>query len=394
MKIKTVLSKTAFLFVLAVLMSSCLKDNVQIERTYYTDAEYATIQNSGLNLPRDLVSYEVELPRHLKNMGVQEPRISNSKATLGRVLFYDQKLSKNESVSCASCHDQELAFSDKVRFSEGFDGELTPRNSLALASTVNFTSSYDGSVGSFGGAAQFFWDERAGSIEEQSRLTIEDNIEMGMDLDQLAVRLNQVDHYQILFRKAYGDETVTKDRIVNALSEFVNSFVSVNSKFDEGMAQHGNPHFDFFNFTDSENRGRQLFNERCSGCHSADHSSLRIPTANNGLDLSYEDNGIGALTGFDFDDGRFKVPFLRNIALTGPYMHDGRFATLEEVIDHYSTGIKNHQNLDFQLRNPSNFEEAIKMNFSEQEKADLVAFLHTLTDDVFTQEEKFSDPFQ
>lgn len=393
MKIKTLLSKITFFCCFVFILSSCLKDDVEVDRYYYSDEEFALIQNSNLDLPRDLIDYKVNLPTHMKNMGVTSPNISNSKAALGRVLFYDKKLSKNNSVSCASCHKQELAFSDDVALSEGFDGELTLRNSLPLASTVNFKSSYDGGSGSFGRSALFFWDERASTIEEQSSLTIEDNIEMGMDLDELTVRLNEDPVYQLLFRKAYGDETATKQRILNAISQFVNSFVSVDSKFDQGMARHHSEFTEFNNFTESENRGKALFVENCSSCHGSDHTRLQETTANNGLDAVYEDHGVGGITGFTGDVGKFKVPFLRNVELTAPYMHDGRFTTLEEVVEHYSTGIKLSDNLDFRLRDFDNFEDAKRMNFTTEQKEDLVAFLKTLTDYTFTADTKFSDPF-
>ena len=157
MKIKTLLSGFALFFSLLFTMTSCLKDEVEVERFFYTDEEFAIIE-SILDLPRDLISYQVTLPQHMKNMGLTEPRVSDSKATLGRVLFYDKKLSRNNSVNCASCHKQELAFSDDVALSEGFDGELTLRNSLPLAASVNFKSSY-GDVSSFSfRSAGFFLD--------------------------------------------------------------------------------------------------------------------------------------------------------------------------------------------------------------------------------------------
>ena len=150
MKIKTLLFGSAFFFSFMFSMTSCLKDQVEVDRFFYTDEEYQIIE-SVLDLPRDLISYQVNLPQHMKNMGLTEPNVSNSKATLGRVLFYDKKLSKNNSVNCASCHKQELAFSDDVALSEGFDGELTLRNSLPLAAAVNFKSSYgDGGGDGFG----------------------------------------------------------------------------------------------------------------------------------------------------------------------------------------------------------------------------------------------------
>ena len=382
------------LLALATLFTSCLKDDVEITRYHYTDAEYAVIAQN-LNLPKDLIDYSVKLPTHMTRFGLQPPGISDSKATLGRVLFYDNKLSKNNSVSCESCHHQHLAFSDDVDFSEGFDQELTLRNSLALGSVANFESSYgSGGGNSFGGQrAQFFWDERAHSISQQSFLTIQDDIEMGMDLNDLADKLAQEDYYRILFRKAFGDEEITSDRITLALQEFVNSLMSVNSRFDEGMDRAISHTQSFPNFTSTENIGKQLFQTNCATCHSGDMSSPGEAVANNGLDQFYTDQGVGGITGRSSDIGKFKVPFLRNIALTGPYMHDGRFETLYDVVEHYSTGVQAHENLDFRLRDPNNFAQPIRMNFNEGEKQALVAFLETLTDPIFLNAEKFSDPF-
>lgn len=373
-------------------LTSCFKDDVDIEHFHYTYDEYAII-SKNLDLPRDLLSYRVSFPKHLTNRGVQQPQIRDEKATLGRVLFYDNKLSQNEKVSCASCHKQELAFSDDVAFSEGFAGELTKRNSLPLASAANFESSYNGQ--SFSPDVLFFWDERAGSIEEQCVETIQDQIEMGMDLWDLSERLSQEPYYQILFRKAYGTEAVNPDRITEALAEFVNSIVSTSSRFDEGMNRHNNSFVDFSNFSAAENLGKSLFNQNCNGCHGNDMSTAMEAVANNGLDYEYEDRGVGSVTNYSFDNGKFKVPFLRNVALTAPYMHDGRFKTLEEVVEHYSTGVKEHDNLDLRLREGfSPTGSPVQFNFSEEEKAALVAFLNTVTDDDFVHQEKYADPFK
>ncbi|MCH2082174.1 MAG: c-type cytochrome [Saprospiraceae bacterium] len=391
MKTKT----SSFIIVMLVLMVSftaCLKDNVTIRTYHYTDEEYRTI-TQDLSLPKDLIDYRVELPRHMRDLGMIPPNISNVKATLGRVLFYDKKLSANNTVSCESCHRQNLAFSDDVDFSEGFNSQKTLRNSLALGSVANFESSY-GSANNFAQArAFFFWDERAHSISQQSLLTIEDDIEMGMDLNELVTKLSQEDYYRILFRKVYGDENINANRISEALQEFVNSMLSVDSKFDEGMDRRLNVFQGFNNFSNQENIGKQLFLDNCGVCHGNDMSRNSETIANNGLDAVYTDLGVGAITGRSFDDGKFKIPFLRNIALTGPYMHDGRFETLYDVIDHYSSGIQMSENLDFRLRDPSNSSEPLKMNFTDEEKQALVAFLETLTDNTFLTAEKFGDPF-
>ncbi|MGH1435103.1 MAG: cytochrome-c peroxidase [Lewinella sp.] len=379
------------LLILAFGFTACLNDEVKIDVQHYSEEELQEIQQY-LNLPAYRDAYQVDLAPHILNTGQILPSINNAKATLGRVLFYDNKLSATGETSCESCHHQELAFSDDKAFSDGINGQKTKRNSLPLAAVANFTNSYDSGPNSFGQIG-FFWDERAGTIQNQSEQTISDDIEMGTDFNDLEVKLANENYYRILFRKAYGDEAVTKDRILEAIQEFVNSFVATNTRFDEGMNAMGTPGLDFPNFTIEENRGKAIFVDACGSCHAANMSTpSNIHVANNGLDVAYTDQGVGGISQQPNQFGVFKVPFLRNIELTAPYMHDGRFATLEEVIDHYSNGIQDHDNLSEALRNPDGSPR--RFNFTEEEKADLVAFFKTLTDETFIQEERFSDPFQ
>jgi len=373
-----------------VLFSSCLTDGGEVVTVVYTQDQLQTLQKT-LNLDDELIDYSIKLPNHIANQGTNTSTIDNHKALLGRVLFYDNKLSKTETVNCSSCHDQAKAFSDDVAFSVGFDEEHTKRNSLALGAVVSFEASYENPGGP---RPLFFWDERAASIQEQSSATIQDNIEMGMSFSELVPKLETVDYYDVLFSKAYGNSEISEVRITDALEEFVNSIVSANSKFDQGVAQNGGNFFGSLpNFTAQENEGRQLYADNCSNCHGHDLVRLSKSTANNGLDLIYEDKGRYEHTQFNGDKGVFKVPVLRNIELTAPYMHDGRFATLEDVVDHYSENIKAHQNLDFELQQNFNGQPR-QMNFSDSEKEALVAFLKTLTDYEFIAEAKFSNPFK
>lgn len=400
MKPRTLLSLFALL---SFALTSCVEDVVDVRYTTYSDEEYQAL-SGVLNLPNGRVDYAVVLPQHMLDLGMTPPEINPAKATLGRVLFYDTKLSRNERVSCASCHHQELAFADNKRFSEGFEGRLTMRNSLALGAAPNFKSSYEGG-GNFSGGGDvifpgvrqqqfFFWDERAHTIAEQSSMTIQDDIEMGMDLHDLAGRLAGEAHYQVLFNKAYNTDAVQPHMITEALQEFINAIVSTDSRFDEGMeALKGNAGADFPNYTRMENLGKQLFIQHCSSCHGANMSISPESLANNGLDEVYADQGVGKVTGNSGDDGKFKVPFLRNIVLTAPYMHDGRFATLEEVVEHYNSGVKMHQNLDHRLREPDGLSPR-RLNLSDEEKAALVAFLETLTDDKLVTASRFEDPFK
>lgn len=395
MSLKSTSTIAAGLMALILALSACIKDQVNVANYFYSDEEFAVLSES-LNLSNTPINYQVILPHHMVTRGVVAPIINSHKATLGRVLFYDTKLSQNKTVSCASCHKQELAFSDDKAFSEGFNGQHTRRNSLPLAAAANFSSSYGGgnNFSSFSEKVFFFWDERAVNIMEQSRATIQDDIEMGMPLDQLASRLKGEPYYQILFRKAYGNSEITPDKILESIQEFLNAFVSVESRFDEGLSGADDPSINFPNYTDKENTGKRLFMENCASCHTADMSTAVENMANNGLDLNYTDRGRGAITNAAEDEGMFKVPFLRNVALTGPYMHDGRFTTLYDVVEHYNSGIKDHSNLDFRLRDPFTLDSPKRLNLSEYQKEAIVAFLGTLTDTNFVTDSRFSDPFK
>lgn len=386
MKIRTL----SLFAALAFSVSGCFQDRIDIELLYYSDSEYNALK-ALLDLPKEPDNYNFIAPGR-----VPSPFVSNSKATLGRVLFYDKKLSRNNSVSCASCHKQELAFSDDKPFSTGFDGQQTKRNSLALAATANFVISYNSGNSFVGNGTQigFLWDERTQTIHEQSTLAITDPVEMGMHMNDLTAKLQEEEYYRILFNKAYGDAKITPTRITEALQEFLNSFFSVDSRFDEGIRRHSTPLADFSNFNAVENLGKSLFMIHCSTCHGQDMTNAVMRVANNGLDLHYTDQGVGGITNKPGDMGLFKVPFLRNIQQTGPYMHDGRFATLEEVVEHYNSGIRMHPNLHPSLKNPLYPDQPKRLNLSDQEKAALVAFLHTLTDETFLEQKRFSDPFR
>ncbi len=329
--------------------------------------------------------------------------ITNEKATLGRVLFYDKKLSLTNRVSCGSCHDQKAGFADSKAFSDGFNGQKTKRNSMALANSV-----YNNS---------FFWDSRTPDLNTLILQPVVDHIEMGMEeLDKLNLKLENTSYYGELFENAFGDDQISSVRISEAIATFVNSMVSKDSKFDEGVATN------FENFSAIELAGKDLFfsaRTKCGTCHSGAnfiantgfaeiavglihfseedmnaHPSLRdvfpgeynqtVGTANIGLDKQYADQGR--------NDGKFKIPSLRNIAVTGPYMHDGRFATLEDVIDHYDQNIQPHTHLDDKFLSAGSANPQ-SLNLNENEKQALVAFLNTLTDDSLLTDDKFSNPF-
>jgi cytochrome c peroxidase len=238
---------------------------------------------------------------------------------------------------------------------------------------------------------RFFWDERAPSLEAQVLMPIQSKIELGQDLDRLTALLAKAPDYPELFARAFGDKAVTHDRIGKAVAQFLRSMVSYQSKYDEGMAKAKSVRDDFANFTAQENRGKTLFLRVCASCHlprgQAAHFIMLRPR-NNGLDADVRggDGGVGDVTLRGSQVGLFKSPSLRNVELTAPYMHDGRLATLEDVIDHYSKNVKPHPNVDGRVRR--------RRNFSADQKAALVAFLKTLTDQKFVSDPRFSDPFQ
>jgi cytochrome c peroxidase len=304
-------------------------------------------------------------------------------AQLGRVLFYDRRLSTNQSISCSSCHQQAHGFSDPRQFSVGFDGGLTGRNSMGLSNARWYQRRH------------FFWDERANTLEDQVLMPIQNSVEMGMDLTTLTNRLAAEPYYTNLFAATFGSPGITPDRIARALAQFVRSIVSVQAKYDAGVTNN------FANFTLQENQGRQIFNGPaggCAACHGTDNFVPGPALNNNGLEFPYVDLGVGGITGNPADNGKFKVPSLRNIALTAPFMHDGRFATLEQVVEFYNSGVVDNPNLSAPLRNPpgppgSPPPGPRRLNLTQQQKDALVAFLRTLTDPNLATDPKLSDPF-
>lgn len=371
----------AVLFVL-LLAQSCKKDETIVNGE--DDALAA------LNLPSQVFNYAMPgLPTFYSmqptvgadNTPAANP-VTNAGATLGRVLFYDKNLSKNRTISCASCHQAAHGFSDPEILSKGFEGGNTGRHSMALANARYYNN------------GRFFWDERANTLEDQVLRPIQDEVEMGLTLNEAMQRIGAQKYYPLLFKNAFGDEQITADRTSKALAQFVRSMVSYTSKYDLGRAQVNNPNDPFPNFTTQENNGKQLFfapNIGCAACHGTD-AFVGPGPRNNGLDATTIDRGIGLTNNDPALDGAFKTTSLKNIALSAPYMHDGRFKTLEEVIEHYNSGVKNHPNLSPPLRLPDN--GVRRLNLNQNQKDALVAFLKTLSDPTMLGDEKFSTPFK
>lgn len=371
----------AVLFVL-LLAQSCKKDETIVNGE--DDALAA------LNLPSQAFNYAMPgLPAFYSmqptvgadNTPAANP-VTNAGATLGRVLFYDKNLSKNRTISCASCHQAAHGFSDPEILSKGFEGGNTGRHSMALANARYYNN------------GRFFWDERANTLEDQVLRPIQDEVEMGLTLNEATQRIGAQKYYPLLFKNAFGDAQITADRTSKALAQFVRSMVSYTSKYDLGRAQVNNPNDPFPNFTTQENNGKQLFfapNIGCAACHGTD-AFVGPGSRNNGLDATTIDRGVGLTNNDPALDGAFKTTSLKNIALSAPYMHDGRFKTLEEVIEHYNSGVKNHPNLSPPLRLPDN--GVRRLNLNQNQKDALVAFLKTLSDPTMLGDEKFSTPFK
>lgn len=316
-------------------------------------------------------------------------RVTNAGAALGRVLFYDKNLSRNNTISCASCHVQEKAFSDESTFSRGFEGGLTGAHSMRLANANFYT------------AERMFWNKRAQDVEDQVTQPIKDPTEMGFDaahggFEAVVTKMQGLEYYPALFEEVFGSREITEEKTKRALAQFVRSLVSTGSRFDQGFAAVYNPALPgagngapFPNFTQQENRGKQLFilgppqGVACAACHNLPTFALNQTSLSNGLNAG--------------ETIIFKSPSLKNVAVAGPYMHDGRFATLEEVIEHYNSGIQPGPALDPRLRIPPgqpNAGQPLRLNLSADDKAALIAFLRTLTDDAMLTDPKFGDPFR
>ena len=342
------------------------------------------VTKSILNLPATPYRYaNVALPSHFTQPGRPHDNtplgnpLSDDGATLGRVLFYDTRLSANNTTSCASCHVQAHAFADPKAFSKGFHGALTDRRAMPLVNVRYYQR------------ARFFWDERAGNLEEMVLQPIQSRIEMGQDLKQVVDTLAGDATYRVLFARAFGDRQVTEQRIGKALAQFVRALVSYQSRYDEGRGRAQSAQDDFTNFTLLENRGKALFMRNCSSCHMKDgneHFFVQTP-ADTGLrgKEPTADGGVGDVTLRAADLGSFKSPSLRNVEVTAPYGHDGRFATLDALIDHYSDNPIFDPNLGYMTPVP--------LKFTASEKAALIAFLKTLTDQSLLTDARFSNPF-
>ena len=312
--------------------------------------------------------------------------INDRVATLGRVLFYDKRLSVNDTTACASCHQQANGFDDPNRFSTGFSGTA-------------FTSAHAMRLGNirYYRPGTMFWDKRAASLELQVSQPIIHPIEMGFDathggINALLTKLAASTYYPDLFTLAFGNSAITEARIQQALAQFTRSMISAASRWDTAYAQvfnaaapNRNLNVALPGFSASEELGHQLFmtgpgqgGAGCAACHQPPTFGLAANSLSNGLDAN--------------ETKIFKSPALKNVGLSRAFMHDGRFSTLEQVIEHYNSGIQNGPALDNRLKTPGG--APLRLNLTQNEKAALVAFLLTLNDNNLTTDAKFSNPFK
>lgn len=305
---------------------------------------------------------------------------------LGRLLFWETRLSEDNSMSCGSCHLPEVNFADPAQYSTGVTGAVGTRNAMAL---INL-----------GWASSFFWDGRSPSLEDQIRDPVPHPSEMNLPWSEAVAKL-QADgtdtRYPERFFDAFGTTEISEDLVVMAIAQFVRTMISADSKFDRWRRGETD-------LTDSEYSGYQMFLREggdpeevpggqfggdCFHCHG--EAGLQFTDHlfhNNGLDPSFEaDPGRASVTGSPLDSGLFRTPTLRNVALSAPYMHDGRFQTLEEVVEHYNSGGVASSTIDPFMKYTTG-----GLSLAPSQKADLLAFLHTLTDTVFVQNPAFQDP--
>ncbi len=353
------------------------------------DDEGPNMDNNDLiDIPHDPQTYTIDAPYFLGEMIIPEDNpMTVEGVALGRFLFYDPILSADSTQSCSSCHHPAGSFTDNQSVSAGIDGITGNRNSMSLLNVGYITTG-------------FFWDGRVKTLEEQALIPVEDPIELHETWPNVMSKLREHPTYPKMFREAFDitdRDDMTKELAAKAIAQFERTLVSSGeSKYDR--ARYGGAGVFL---SDDELNGSDIFffefsnpSESHPGCsHDACHGSAFFTLnrfTNNGLDdvddpANFPDLGEGGITGNLTDNGRFRVPSLRNIALTAPYMHDGRFQTLDEVIDHYASGGHPSLTVDANI---------VSFTLSEEDREALKAFLHSQTDTVFTNNPAHQNPFQ
>jgi len=319
----------------------------------------------------DLTRVSLDIPAHVTSyVGVELEEPTRAQVELGRHLFHDPLLSADGTVSCASCHLQANGFSDPRPFSEGVGGGVGDRNAMAIANLALDES--------------FFWDGRRNSLVGQAHDPVVHPLEMAETWTSVEGKLRESGTYPQMFFEAFGNLDLDSNQVTRAIAAFETTLLSFDAPYDAFFYEGAMGVLD-----SSALRGFDLFfgEAECVHCHAGPLLTDQT-LKSNGLDGTVTDPGLGAVSGLDSDLGKFKVPTLRNIAQTAPYMHDGRFSTLLEVVEHYNSGVDSlAPNLD-----PDMHIYAEGLNLTEQEKLDLVAFMESFSDEVFLTNPAFSAP--
>lgn len=323
-------------------------------------------KNDDVPQPPTPISFQVPLGFPAPVYDFNNNEVNRKRFELGRKLFYDPILSRDNTVSCGSCHQQEGAFSHiDHRVSHGIDNLSGNRNSPVLFNLAWHNS--------------FFWDGGVNHIEVQPISPIQNPIEMDETLANVVLKLQNSATYRSLFLEAYGSDSITSQMMLKAMAQFMALLVSADSKYDKYIRGEAGG-----SMTTQEIRGLNLFRQKCASCH-VEPLFTDLTFRNNGLDsVFFDDPGRALITQNAADSGKFKVPSLRNIELSFPYMHDGSLSTLDKVLDHYISGVKYTTTLDPSLNGG--------IQLTTQEKSDIISFLRTLTDNKFVTNPEFSDP--
>jgi cytochrome c peroxidase len=393
--------KIASLYIL-VIHSSCSKSEVTapvaitpLDAFTNTKATFGT----NIDFANPLNYANQSIPGYITLDNTGNNPITNTKATLGRILFYDKSLSVNNTISCASCHKQNFAFSDTAVLSTGVFGGITDRHSMRLINAR------------FANESKFFWNERAASLEIQTTMPIQDHAEMGFsglsgrgNLITLLNKLSNINYYKEDFKAVYGDTLVTEARLQECLSQFIRSIQSFDSKYDAGRSQVNNDRNPFPNFTAQENEGKNLFITApvfdgsgnriaggigCNACHKAPEFDIDPNTRNNGV--------VGFPGGTTIEINNTRAPSLRDLvkadgSLNSKMMHTGRFISIEAVLAHYNNipNLPGNNNIDGRLRQDG---VGNKLNMTNTEIAQVVAFMKTLGGNNVYTDKKWSNPF-
>lgn len=316
-----------------------------------------------------LISVSSEMPPIVK---FSNNPITKAGLDLGRFLFYDKLLSQNNTISCATCHNQAMAFTDNnKKVSEGTEKQLGNRNAMPTFNLMWFDS--------------LFWDSRASRLKQLALMPIQNPLEMNTTPEAVVEKLKLSNLYKLKFKNAFGSDTITPERMAMALEQFLMSIVSDNSRFDKSKRGQ-------VTLTPEENRGFEIAGQKgCFNCHKTSLFTNNL-SHNTGLDLYFTDKGLGGFTKKYNQEGKFKTPSLRNVALKAPYMHDGRFETLEKVIEFYDHDVI--PNLNSRNISRTFIEQATRNRISQEDSKALIAFLNSLTDYDIVTNPKFSDPFK